>query len=90
MSLTPVRPWRQCSRRLRFSLQVSVFLRFRGVWCESDCLVVGSPEYTEAMHHFSTVNVEESACVVQPATQEHVSEIVRVFFFQWQGANITF
>ena len=41
--------------------------------------MLGSSEYTEAMRHFSTVNVQQSACVVQPATQEHVGAIVRVF-----------
>lgn len=40
---------------------------------------VGSPEYTEAMVHFSAVNVQQSACVVQPATPEDVATIVGDF-----------
>jgi len=39
----------------------------------------GSPEYTEAMSHFSAVNTQQSACVVEPATQGHVGTIVRFF-----------
>jgi len=80
MSLTLVRPWRQTSRCRRFSTQVSILLHFRSVWCENNCLALGSSEYTEAMRHFSTVNIKESTCVVQPATQEHVAKIVRVSF----------
>ena len=49
------------------------------MWCGNDCIVLGSPEYTEAMVHFSAVNVQQSACVVQPATQAHVGTIVRAF-----------
>ena len=37
---------------------------------------LGSFEYTEAMSHFSTVNAQQSACVVQPSTQEQVATIL--------------
>ena len=40
---------------------------------------VGSPEYTEAMVHYSAVNVQHSACVVQPATPSEIATIVGVF-----------
>ena len=40
--------------------------------------MLGPPEYTEAMRHFSIVNVQQSACVVELATQGHVATIVRV------------
>jgi len=39
--------------------------------------MLGSPEYTEAMSHFSAVNVQQSTCVVEPATQGHIGTIVR-------------
>jgi hypothetical protein len=79
MSPPPVGLWRENSRRHRFSTQVSEPLHPHSIRCENNCTTPGSPEYTEAMDHFSTVNVQQSACVVQPATQGHVGTIVRVF-----------
>jgi hypothetical protein len=79
MSPPPVGLWRENSRHRRFSTQVSEPLHPGSIWCESYRATLGSPEYTEAMDHFSAVNVQQSACVVQPATQGHVGTIVRVF-----------
>ena len=75
----PVRPWRRNSRHRQFSTQVSISLHSHSILCKNDRIVLGSPEYTEAMVHFSAVNVQQSACVVQPATQGHVGTIVRIF-----------
>ena len=43
--------------------------------------MLGSPEYTEAIRHSSTVNAQQSACAVELATQGHVGAIVRVVPF---------
>ena len=88
----PVRPCRQSSRRRRFSTQVSNLFHSRSIRCENNYTTLGSPEYTEAMFHFSTVNVQQSACVVQPATQGHVGTIVRVspfIYHSYQTPEIT-
>ena len=80
MSMPPVRLCRRSSPHRQFSTQVTIFLHPRAVQWEIDSIVLGSPEYVEAMNHYSKVNIQQSACVVQPATPAQVGTIVRVPF----------
>ena len=67
--------------------------RFPIMLSKKICLVLGSPEYTEAMRHFSVMNVQQSACVVQPATQDHISTIVHFspsIYRRWQAPDSFF